>query len=185
MDSRLIVLCCLLVDGAALSACASPPRRLCLSGCVSSASIRANRLVQSCIDRVAGKGTYRAVLERLPLNALEIEPLKLLNPQRPSPAEAKALSSLQKEVRACTGLATMGDLHPDPELARLIRQSERDADRVLDELIGRRLSWGSANKLRFALATDLEAELRRDKPAGLGAFSVVPPLPSDPAEVER
>lgn len=185
MVSRLILLCCLFAGGAVLPGCATRPRTLCLSGCVNSASIRANRMVQSCMERATSRAAYRAVVRRLPLNPLGIEPAQLLNSRRPSAAEAKILSAMQKELRACTGLAKLEDLHPDPGMARRIRQTERDADGVVDELIARRLSWGEANKRRFVLATELGAELQRELPTASGVSVADLPPPDSSAPVVR
>lgn len=185
MVSRLILVCCLFAGGTVLPGCATPPRKLCLSGCVNSASIRAHRMVQSCMERATSRVAYRTVVKRLPLNPLEIEPAQLLNSRRPTAAEAKILSAMQKELRTCTGLTKLEDLHPDPVMARLIRQTERDADGVVDELIARRLSWGEANKRRFVLATELDAELHRESPTAAGASSADLPPPDSPAPVIR
>jgi hypothetical protein len=158
---RLIAVGVLVLIEVSLPACMTPPRKLCLSGCVNSASIRANRLARSCRERVADRVAYRTISKRVPIDALETQPEQMLNERRPSRDEAESLSSMQRELIACRKLVSAASLHPDPRLIELILQSQRDSDHIIDELINRRLSWGQANRRRFALATALLAQVRR------------------------
>lgn len=158
---RLIAVGCLVVIEFSVPACMTPPRKLCLSGCVNSASIRANRLARSCRERVADRGLYRNISKLVPIDALETKPEQMLNERRPSANEAASLGAMQRELIACRKLVSAADLHPDPQMIELILRSQRDSDRIIDELVNRRLSWGQANRRRFALATELMDQLRQ------------------------
>lgn len=150
-----------------LTGCQSmAPRSACLSCANGVLSVNATQEAYACMGRIAANPRYGKVASHQPLDGSEPTAAQLADTAIPTADEAQLLADIRKEVAACreTTIASYAQILPEVVPAAL--QAYRDSDRVMNELIQRKIGWGEGNKKRLAIRQGLAAEAARIQAGG-------------------
>jgi len=132
----------------------------CLS-CQSGASMAANQAAFECMGRIATNPAYRSVAAHQPLDGSDPTAAQLADPAVPTPEEARTLAAVHEDIVACRGPTLKNFSQIAPAVIPAALEAYRDSDRVTDELVNRKITWGEANKRKRAIRADLTAKAAR------------------------